>query len=150
MIEITSYLRAADGQFAQVETVVTAPPDARYVEGAVELAIDGVQILDVTMWDYVDQLWSYISDMVLKLRDRDEASTYFPDQPIRFSFRRQGKDRVLVVLEINDKTRKASVEEGELLAALRAHGSAFFGKMTELLPENGDAYDDALDRLNQR
>jgi hypothetical protein len=149
MIEITSYLRAADGHFTQVEAATEAPRDPRYVEGAVELAIDGVQILDTTMWDYVDQLWAYISDMVLTFGDRGEASTYFPDQPIKLSFRRQGKSRVLVVLEINGDSRVSSIEEAELFEALRAHGSAFFARMAELLPENREGYDDAFIRLNQ-
>jgi hypothetical protein len=150
MIEITSYLRTADGRFTRIGDVSNAPPSPRYVEGAIELTIDGVPILDTVMWDYVDQLWAYISDMVLSLGERGEASTYFPDQPIKFSFHRQGKSRVLVTLEINDNIRTASIEQGELVAALRIHGSAFFHKMIELLPGNRDGYADALKRLNLR
>jgi hypothetical protein len=150
MIEVTSYLRTADGRFVQVGEVTEAPPDPDYVAGAVELVIDGVQLMDTVMWDYVDQLWAYICDMVRTYRERGEANTYFPDQPIMLSFKRHGSSRVLVSLTINDETRKVSVGEEELIEALRAHGSAFFARMAELLPQNRAGYEDALERLNQR
>ena len=110
------------------------PGYPRYVEGAVELTIDGVPIIDTVMWDYIDQLWAYVSDMVLSLQEQGQASTYFPDQPIKLSFRRNGKDRILVTLEINGATRTASADEGELVASLQEHGSTFFRKMIEILP----------------
>lgn len=147
MIEVTSYLRESDGQFTRVDAVASPPSNHRYVEGAVELKIDGIPIIDTVMWDYVDQLWAYIGDMVSSLREQGQASTYFPDQPIKLTFRKQGGKRVLVTLEINGVTRKASADESELVASLRKNGSAFFRKMTELIPENRDGYADALKRL---
>lgn len=149
MIEISSYLRHSSGRFTSVDSVTTPPPDSLHVEGAVELTIDGVQIMDTAMWDYVDQLWAYLSHMIPALRERGEASTLFPDQPIELTFSRQGKGRVLVTLEINGKTRRTSTEERALVEALRVHGSAFFSKMTRLLPENRDVYEKSLARLNQ-
>ena len=149
MIQIKSYLREPGGEFTEVDAVDSPPLNHRYVEGAVELTIDGVPIIDTVMWDYVDQLWAYIGDMVLSLREQGQASTYFPDQPIKLMFRKQGRSRVLVTLEINGATRTASADRDELVSTLREHGSAFFGKMIELLPENRDGYTDALERLNQ-
>lgn len=148
MIEITSYLRSPDGVFTQVADVSVAPDDPRYVEGAIKLSINGISIIDTELWDYVDQLWAYISDMVRTLSQQGEASTYFPDQLVKLSFQRHSKGRVLVSLRTSDTLRKASIEENELVSALRADGSAFFGKMTELLPENRDGYTKALDSLN--
>lgn len=149
MIEIMSYLRTPDGQFVQVGNIMKAPSDPRYIEGAIELSIDGAPILDKVMWDYVDQLWAYIADMVLALDRSGEASTYFPDQPIKLAFQKQGKSRVLVTLRINDETRTASIDSAELLSALREHGSAFFRKLSQLLPENSAGYADALHRLKE-
>lgn len=147
MIEIASYLRTADGQFVQVDQAVRAPVDPQYVEGAIELSIDGVPILDKAMWDYVDQLWAYIADMVNTLNQSGEASTFFPDQPIKLAFQKQGKSRVLVTLRINDTTRTASIDNAELVGALREHGSTFFLKLSQLLPGNSSGYADALQRL---
>jgi hypothetical protein len=150
MIQVKSYLRGSGGQFTEVDAVDSPPPNHRYVEGAVELTIDGIPIIDMGMWDYVDQLWAYIGDMILSLQEQGLASTYFPDQPIKLMFRKHGRGRVLVTLDINGTTRTASADEGELVSSLREHGSAFFGKMIELLPENRDGYANALERLNQK
>lgn len=73
MIEIISYLRTTDGQFVEVSETDTRPANHRYVEGAIDLVIDGVPILDVALWDYVDQLCAYISDMVIGLCERRRA-----------------------------------------------------------------------------
>ena len=149
MIEVVSYLRTPDGQFVQVDDAVEAPVDPQYIEGAIEMSIDGIPILDKVMWDYVDQLWAYIADMVLALTQRGESSTYFPDQPIKLAFQKQGKSRVLVTLRINDETRTASIDSAELIKALREHGSAFFHKLSQLLPGNSVGYADALRRLTE-
>ncbi|MFF1280848.1 hypothetical protein ACFVY4_08745 [Streptomyces sp. NPDC058299] len=149
MIEITSYLRTKSGSFIDVVEAGFPPADPSYVEGAIDMTINGVRVLDQELWDYVDELWSYVSDMVLKLADEDEASTCFPDQPIRLSFRRLGGGLVLVSLTYDDVKRTVSVEERELVDALRRSGTEFFTKMKELLPENALGYDDALTRLTR-
>lgn len=150
MIEVISYLREAEGRFSPIDTATSRPTDPRYIEGAIELTVNGVRILDTYVWDYVDQLWAYISNMVLALRERGEASTYFPDQPIRLSFRRQGLDQVLVTLELDASDRRvASINEAELVEALRVCGSEFFRRMSELVPENRAGYEPSLARLNQ-
>ncbi|MFF9085980.1 hypothetical protein ACF1BE_06120 [Streptomyces sp. NPDC014991] len=147
MIDITSYLRTESGSFVDVAEAGTPPVDPSYVEGAIDMTINGVRILDREVWDYVDELWAYIGDMVLKLANEGEASTYFPDQPIRLSFKRLGGGLVLVSLTYDDVKRTVSVGERELVNALRWSGTEFFTRMKELLPENALGYDDALTRL---
>ncbi|MDF3298562.1 hypothetical protein [Streptomyces tropicalis] len=149
MIEITSYLRTKSGSFVDVAEASFPPADPSYVEGAIDMTINGVRILDQELWDYVDELWAYIGDMVLKLADEDEVSTYFPDQPIRLLFKRLGGGLVLVSLTYDDVKRTVPVEERELVDALQRSGTEFFTRMKELLPENALGYDDALTRLTR-
>ncbi|MFF8401719.1 hypothetical protein ACF06P_08810 [Streptomyces sp. NPDC015684] len=139
MIEIQTYLRGVDGNFVQVDTCVARPADADYVEGAVRINIHGVEIIGLGEWDYVDQLWAYVASMIPKLSATGYASTYFPDQPIELSFRRQGP-QVLVSAKTSNGIKKVSVSMSEFMASLRDAGVAFFGKMSELLPENAGAY----------
>jgi hypothetical protein len=149
VIKIRSYLRQPDSLFAPIEDVTETPSDPRHVEGAIQLSIDEVPILDNELWDDVDQLWAYIGNMVEELVRSGHASTLFPDQPIELTFRRTGNGRVLVSTHVDDDdVRAASVDERELLSALRESGSAFFQKMTTLLPMNAAGYDDAVRRLN--
>jgi hypothetical protein len=147
VIQITSYLRSADGRFVPVGDACDAPPDPRYIEGAIDLSINGVTIMDTVLWDYVDQLWAYIVDMVISLREKGEASTFFPDQPIKLSFRRQNADNVLVKIEVNKIVKVATVSETELISTLRLHGLEFFDKLAKLLPRNAGRYEDAVMHL---
>lgn len=147
MIEVESYLRASGGQFTPVGEVRDAPADPRHVEGALTLTIGNVAVLDAMMWDYIDQLWAYICDMVSALREKNEVTTYFPDQPVKLTFRRQGNGRVLVSAELSSGSRVANAEERELVSALQVKGSEFFARMSELVPENRGGYGDALARL---
>lgn len=146
MIEIETYLRGADGTFVRVEECRTPPADADYVEGAVRLAVNGVEIIGVKEWDYVDQLWAYIANMIPELTATGSASMYFPDQPIELTFRRDGS-RVLVSFRVGKSHRKASVPMSELLGALRSAGGNFFDAMSALLPENAQSYSDARRQL---
>ncbi|MDT3728938.1 hypothetical protein ROS62_30385 [Streptomyces sp. DSM 41972] len=146
MIEIETYLRDSGGEFVQVDACAARPADADYVEGAVRIAIHGVEIIGISEWDYVDQLWAYMASMVPQLSTAGYASTYFPDQPIELSFRRQGS-QVLVSAKSSNGTKKASVSTSDFVAALRGAGKVFFGKMSELLPENADSYSESRREL---
>jgi hypothetical protein len=146
VIEIETYLRGSDGKFVQVDACTARPADAYYVEGAMRIAIHGVEIIGVGEWDYIDQLWAYVASMVPKLSTSGYASTYFPDQPIELSFRRQGP-RVVVSVKSGNDVKKASVSASDLVAVLRGEGSAFFDKMSELLPENAGVYSKARREL---
>ena len=96
MVTVTTYLRAPDGTFQPVETSTSAPADPDYVEGAIELTIDATTIIGTEEWDYVDQLWAYIANMLLNLKTDDVASTYFPDQPIKLTFERTAEQTLPV------------------------------------------------------
>ena len=64
MITVSTYLRTPDGTFEPVESSTSAPADPAYIEGAVELTVDGTTVIGTAEWDYVDQLWAYLADML--------------------------------------------------------------------------------------
>lgn len=164
VIEVNSYLRNSRGDLVPLDEVSEPPADPGYIEGSLELIIDSVAIIDKAMWDYINELWAYVSNMVELLIAQGESETYFPDQPIKLSFRRQDKGWVLVTLavpatperRIRDivipasagEKRVAIAQEDELIATLRENGVKFFRKMRALLPDGPD-YDDALERLTK-
>src|SRR4051812_2498914 len=120
VVQVQTLLRSPNGAFVLIDACRERPSDVQYIEGAIELAVDGVPILTVTEWDYVDQLWSYISDMIRSLSDAGEATTYFPDQPIMLEFVRSSPGRLLVSCKIGKEVRRVNVEESQFLKALRA------------------------------
>ncbi|GAB2545935.1 hypothetical protein [Nocardia heshunensis] len=149
MITAVSYLKDSRGVFVPVEEADFKPPNPRHVEGAIELEINGVAILDKTLWDDVDQLWAYIVNAICELQVKGAATTSFPDQPIELSFRRTGGDHVLVTLESRAIPRRtAAADESELIAAIRHAAHGFFSRLGKLLPENRPAYEATLNAMS--
>ncbi|MEV6591630.1 hypothetical protein [Streptomyces acidicola] len=145
MVEIETFLKGADGGFMQLQACRTPPPDLDYIEGAIRFSVDGLEVIGLEEWDYVDQLWCYIAEMVAKLRSSGYAETYFPDQPIKLDFQAAGP-RVLVTATIGKEVRKASASSTDLLDTLKAAGMIFFEKMSELAP--GNSYIEARQELS--
>ncbi|GAA4656971.1 hypothetical protein GCM10023347_03970 [Streptomyces chumphonensis] len=140
MVEVETFLRDEDGRFVTAAACRMPPPDTDYVEGAVRLSVGGTEILGTEEWDYVDQLWCYMADMLTCLHSSGYAETYFPDQPIKLSFRRVGS-RVVVSAEVGRDTRTSDAPSAALDAALRSGGRAFFDRMADLVP--GNSYTEA-------
>ena len=59
----------------------------QYLEGAICIKYAGKIIMDVRYWDLVDQLWSYLLNLIETVLEKGEASSYFPDQPVHINFR---------------------------------------------------------------
>jgi hypothetical protein len=149
VISVSTYLRTEGQTFISATDVVTRPPYAGHVEGAIDMRLNGVSILDQGLWDDVDHLWAYICDMVLGLNNRNEVSTFFPDQPIKLTFKRIGVSGLILVSLVADGiSRSASVDESSFIAKLQEEAEQFFSHLKNLLPENADAYEDALERVS--
>lgn len=149
MIDIISYLRDPSGDFVPVDRVTARPADERHVEGAIHLTINNVDVIDRSMWDVVDQLWSYLADIVDTLRRTDSATTYFPDRPIELSVARIGGGKVRVWSVVQDAVRGSVVDESRFTSAVRAAGLAFFEALTRLVPGNATTYEDAVRKLSR-
>ncbi|MFF4017319.1 hypothetical protein [Streptomyces sp. NPDC001843] len=145
MVEIETFLRGADGGFVRVESCRTPPPDLDYIEGAIRLSVDGLEIIGTEEWDYIDQLWCYIAEMVAKMQSSGYAETYFPDQPIKLSFRATGS-RVLVAAKIGEEIKTGNASAVDLVEAVKTAGMIFFRKMSELAP--GNSYVEAQRELS--
>lgn len=146
MLKITSFLRLPNGNFVKVKECKTRPIDPDYVEGAIEISVDGVEVVGKREWDYVDQLWAYIVDMMDSLRSSEVASTYYPDQPIKLEFACRGP-QVLITAVVGEKERRGRVDRAELERVVGDAGRLFFQRMAELLPGNAQLYDSLQSRL---
>lgn len=114
--------------------------NTRYITGAIELNVDGVYILDKSMWDPVDQLWVYIIDTLEDLHSNGSGESYFPDQPLKFSFVRLSENMIRIDSFPGQDHYTAVVDAKTLLSELRHAGLLFFESIAQLLPELADAY----------
>ncbi|MBM7774691.1 hypothetical protein JOD54_004895 [Actinokineospora baliensis] len=146
MIEVESYLRLPGGEFRPVAGCAWTPPVPTHIEGAVELRLNGEEIIGRSTWDYVDQLWAYIVDMLEEFTRTPRVSTYFPDQPVELSFEAR-RGRVEVTSRAGAGVRRSSVERVAFVGALKAAGDRFFADMTEVAPRNAADYSLLRNRL---
>ncbi|MFG2359784.1 hypothetical protein [Streptomyces sp. NPDC048521] len=141
MIEISTYLRNAAGEFTAVEEVTSYDGDPFYVEGALALTVNGVQLIDQSMWDYVDQLWAYLVKLTIEAKKSGRAEVLFPDQPIHLSIERVGQSDLLIRCDAGDGKRVARIRDGEFTLALGQAAERFFRDMLVLIPENKRGYE---------
>jgi len=151
MIFIKSYLCNSKGEdFVEVtRNLAYEITDPRYVTGAIELKIDGVAVIDRGMWDLVDQLWAYITQMIVDLRRSGEAQTYFPDQAIKLAFEKVSTDMIRVSAYPNKGPITVITGENQLIAALKEAGQHFFVAMRRLNPAHDEIYASLIQQLEQ-
>ncbi|WP_423393809.1 hypothetical protein [Burkholderia sp. LMG 21824] len=121
-------------------------PDPDYIEGAIEISINGVEIFNKEMWDCVDQLWAYLAEGIVCVARGEGFKTYFQDQPIEVSFDIQGS-KVIVAVTVHE-TVKVVVDRSEFVSEMKRLAVEFF----EGMKGRGDRYkgnsDFYLNKLN--
>lgn len=147
MIRVASYL-LIDEQFVLVEDFNGQIPDPDYIDGAIELNINGVDVLTKEMYDYVDQLWSYIAQGLVEIEKTGTWETLFPDQPTELSFHADEKRRRVRIEATPSKGRVvASADYDEFMLEMSKAGQLFFSRMMELVPENKEVDLKQMERL---
>lgn len=96
MIRVESYLKVGN-DFVPIAEFKGRVKDPEYVEGAIEVEIDGVKVLTLELWDDINWLWPYIANSLEELATEQTASTSFPDQPIELIFRTDNRRQRIVV-----------------------------------------------------
>jgi hypothetical protein len=80
MIEVRTLLKGPTGFQPLTDAAEIIDPD--YIEGALELMIEGKKLCGEAEWDLVDQLLCYFVQLIVDVNSNDTAHFYFPDQPI--------------------------------------------------------------------
>lgn len=104
--------------------------DFEYLNGAIKLTYCEQTLLDVTLWDLVDQLWAYILNVVESLLMTGEGETYFPDQPVKLHLKSISGDLVLYEIEANEHI-KVVLPKNEFIETILEGADDFFKNMEE-------------------
>ncbi len=160
MIHVESYVKKGD-VFIPIADFQGSLSDPMYIEGAIELTIGRVPLFTLEMWDYVDQLWSYLVSGLCEVCNGNQARTYFPDQPIEIvltPMQSRSEIRVDVTYsasqvpgEVAPKRvhRTASGDLQEFVRAMTQAAGAFFLRMGELLPGEQSSYQVDLEKIQR-
>jgi len=149
MIKVKNYIKDGD-RFIPVEEFNGTLPDPEYIDSAMELIINGIPIITCQEWDYMDDLWSYITNGFEELAEKSEWKTYFPDQPIELIFRLDKNNNKIEVESTPSRGRiRAKAKLDEFLTAMSEAGQSFFLRMAEILPDEREDYEYEARRLRE-
>ncbi|GAB3493167.1 hypothetical protein [Nocardiopsis coralliicola] len=124
------------GAFADLAEWDGRVEDPRYIDGVIEVAVDGRVLIGDAEWDLVDQLWAYILTMLEELRTSCTARTLFPDQPLPLEFRRVKGGLLVAQLDSGPQRRTVRAGEEQFVRALLDAAEEFFLRLEPLLPQN--------------
>ena len=145
-IEVNTYLKNGD-DFIPFQDFNYPIKDYEYIEGAIELIINGRELLSKSMWDYVDILWAYIIDGLKQLSEGKDFSTNFPDQPLGISVTHLHDNKLQVTVDCHGK-KSAVVDKYEFINALKAEARCFLAAMTDIVPRNNADYVLLIDQVD--
>lgn len=146
MILVKTYIKSKSG-FVEFNHYKEEFEDLDYIEGAIELTINGVVLLNKDMWDYIDQLWSYIADGIICIQSNKSFETYFPDQPIKVSFT-PIKESVSVSVTC-DSENKVKVDKREFIHEMSKHAIVFFDYLRRKDSTFNSRYAELFSSLNK-
>ena len=142
MININSYIKVNE-KFIPIQDYDGDLPDPDYIEGAIELTVNGVVLIDKSMWDLVDQLWAYIINGLIDVNEGKEFKTSFPDQPIELTFTHLYND--IIKLSVNcDNETSVTIDKTSLFNSVFEHLEDVFNVLMAKASVNRDTYRELL------
>ncbi|TDU13621.1 hypothetical protein [Bacillus subtilis] len=119
--------------------------DSYYLSGAIILKYGEQDLLDVTMWDLVDQLWAYFLNLIEEAIETGKSETYFPDQPLLLKMKSISNDMLLFEI---DQKQKVLLPKLDFFESLLKNAKSFFETMNLFLEENCD-YEYELNKIDE-
>ncbi|MEW4060597.1 hypothetical protein Q0N99_15090 [Bacillus siamensis] len=119
--------------------------DSYYLSGAIILKYGEQDLLDVTMWDLVDQLWAYFLNLIEEAIETGKSETYFPDQPLLLKMKSISNDMLLFEI---DQKQKVLLPKLDFFESLLKNARSFFETMISVLEENCD-YEYELNKIDE-
>ncbi len=119
--------------------------DPYYINGAILIQYCGEMILGFKHWDLVDQLWSYLIDMVDELLISGKSSTLFADQSLKIEIVNRSSDSMLLRCD-QDQWILPKIE---FLSTLLKSGRYFFETLASLFIMNGNDYCNEVKKIDK-
>ncbi|MDD1012348.1 hypothetical protein [Pseudomonas rubra] len=102
------------------------------IEGALVLSINGTSLIDKSMFDYVDDLWSYLSEGLQHVSEGKAFSCFFPDQPIEVKLT-PSKGRLQLSVNCHREV-SVTVDTDEFVRVMSEHARQFFTHLQKIEP----------------
>ena len=137
MIKVKSYLKVGE-VFVSIEDPIAKVKDPYYIEGAIELDVDGIVLFNKAMWDLVDQLWDYIVQGLESLdKGKSPFTIYFPDQPLDIVFTSLYDNMIKIAVDNGKYT--VVVDRKEFAKSILRSVKPFLNFISDRCPANKDS-----------
>jgi len=146
-LKVTSFFRQ-DGDFIKIDEFKGPFLDTNYIEGALSVHLYGKELFDISLWDYVDQLWAYLVDGICAVAAGESYSCYFPDQPIRIEFEVVGRNQVKIFVGVG-AGRTGVVGKEEFVSIFGNAAMQFFLRMIALVPADSSTFNAYIGKLSK-
>lgn len=121
MFEIQSYIKVND-EFIAIEDIkgnsVYKKMDKRSIEGAITIKYYTQIILDLTYWDYIEELWLSIIAMLEEYKINEYAKMLFPDQPVSLEIVKDRNEMSILRISHNNQKQSFYLPEKEFIKSL--------------------------------
>lgn len=119
--------------------------DCDYISGVITIEYDNHFLMDFSLWDLIDQLWSYIIQLVEDVIYPGYGKTYSLDQPLKMEMKVISQD--LILFSLNDgKIVKETLPKQTFLNALLKGAESFFTNLINYC-DNEIVFREELDRI---
>ena len=105
--------------------------DDFYLDGGIEIKYEEQIFLDINNWDLIDQLWSYILNLIEKYIENDKSRVYFPDSPNEICMEKVNRNGMMLAIT-TDKKRKIIQNERKMIELLLREAKFFFNNISIL------------------
>ena len=112
--------------------------DDFYLDGAIEIKHETQIILDINNWDLIDQLWSYILNLIEEYLQNGKSRVYFPDSPNEIKLEKLNGNSMKLSIT-TDKERRIIQNEVEMIRTLLKESKNFFCNLSILKDYKSDS-----------
>lgn len=106
----------------------------KYIQGAIELTVEGVRILGCEESDTIDALWSLIVTDLERFVAGEDVVIRFPERRYMLALKRASRGRVVVRFVDIDRVRTAVGRTRSVLEALASGAADFFNAVLSTHP----------------
>ena len=144
MINVVSYIKIGE-EFVTIDDPRATVEDPYYIEGAIELDVDGVVLFNQAMWDLVDQLWDYVVQGLESIEKGKPFKIFFPDQPLDIVFTHLYDD--MIKISVDEGQYTVVVDRKEFAKSILGSVKPLLNFIAEKSPSNKEGCDDTVQRL---
>ncbi|MET9345893.1 hypothetical protein [Streptomyces termitum] len=139
-VVVRTFLCSGTGECTGIEQARPVFGRGLHVQGAVELGIDGAEVLTRAEVDTIDALWSLLLTCLGNFLESGHGVLRFPERAYSLTFERAAGRRVVLRFAGPNAKRSASGGEREVMDALLSGAAEFFRAVLASSPRDEWGY----------